>query len=294
LDRGKHSPRKNRKVDVVVFANRRWEALPLVQVLTNPDAVPAAIVPHQTSPPTVPGLRTRVRIGRQTVELWCLEDLIAPGRNKSSTYEKAKALAKWRVRTALTIAFGTGASPRAQTNGDTIVGSSVFVHQANVAQPTTEHTDETWTHEALDSVVTSSANHILSELDANSLSEAAKRFVRPPTGAADRPAVRAGVDLIALSVVNVSDRSNYAAADQQAIGRFTQTGGDVESIGSIETTHGLLRLLLGESFLYVTGVANQVGKYESEVLGQSYAQNLAASHNAAVTLAWILPTLFQR
>ena len=63
-------------------------------------------------------------------------------------------------------------------------------------------------------------------------------------------------------------------------------------VGSVETTHGVIRLCVpSEQFLFVSGIPNRMGYFNMETAPRGYAQNYAASHNAAVALAWMIPTL---
>lgn len=50
----------------------------------------------------------------------------------------------------------------------------------------------------------------------------------------------------------------------------------------------VIRFVLGYPFVFVSALANGVGKYGKEVSPRNYAQNFAAAHNAAVALAWVV------
>ena len=96
---------------------------------------------------------------------------------------------------------------------------------------------------------------------------------------------------MALSNVNVTDFNEYAWADPEGLRACAQAAPQ-QSVGSVETTHGVIRLMVpSEQFLFVSGMANRVGYFNMEVAPRSYAQSFAAAHNAAVSLAWIMPLL---
>jgi hypothetical protein len=63
-------------------------------------------------------------------------------------------------------------------------------------------------------------------------------------------------------------------------------------VGSVETTHGLIRLVVpSPQFLFVSGIANRLGYFNMEAAPRNYALDFVVAHNAGVTLAWMLPIL---
>jgi hypothetical protein len=111
-----------------------------------------------------------------------------------------------------------------------------------------------------------------------------------PNAAAAPARVKADGNLVSVGVVNVTNSADYAWADKQALGKLTEVTGSM-CAESIETTHGVIRLVLGAPFLYVSGLANAVGLFQEQVAPNAYAQNFVAAHNAAIALAWLLPEL---
>ena len=96
---------------------------------------------------------------------------------------------------------------------------------------------------------------------------------------------------VSLSNVNVTNYSDYAWADPEAL-RALGCAEPKQSVGSVETTHGVIRLVVpSQQFLFFSGIANRLGYFNSETALRSYAQNFVASHNAAVVLAWAMPAL---
>ena len=98
--------------------------------------------------------------------------------------------------------------------------------------------------------------------------------------------------LVSVGVVNVWNSADYAWTDKEALAIFEETTGSNRT-ESIETTHGVIRLSLGAHFLYVSGIANAVGKFSVEVKPNPYSQNFAAAHNAAIAVAWLIPELVE-
>ena len=84
----------------------------------------------------------------------------------------------------------------------------------------------------------------------------------------------------------------YAKADKETLQAFAKIAGSLLP-GSMETTHGMIRMVADVPFIYVSGFANAVGKYPEEVTPNEYAQNFVAAHNAAIGLVWLLPEVAQ-
>jgi hypothetical protein len=110
---------------------------------------------------------------------------------------------------------------------------------------------------------------------------------RMPSSALD---LRATALCSAVSEVNIVDRNDYGKYDEHAVELARQNGAD--PAGSVETTHGLVRLTSDAPFAFISGIANRLGRFNDEVTADNpYAQNFAAAHNAAVVAAWLIPEL---
>ena len=44
-------------------------------------------------------------------------------------------------------------------------------------------------------------------------------------------------------------------------------------------------------FMFISGIANELGFLNRDVFDVEYAENFTASHNTGVVLAWLLPAL---
>jgi hypothetical protein len=63
-------------------------------------------------------------------------------------------------------------------------------------------------------------------------------------------------------------------------------------IGSIDTTLALIRAKTEPApFLFISGIANELGFMNRDVVDIEYSENFVASHNAGIVLAWLLPLL---
>ena len=265
-------------------------------VLQNAEArSPEIKAADVAGPAQTTGARPRLALqcaGRR-VELWCIQDLMSPAESSSLTWEKARVLPLLVEAPSprLVIAFGTAATPSSDgRNGSVVVGSSVFMHDPQLPLP-----DETkrWLHPSLEHLVASTAEPLLADLPATIGSEVTSRMLRPPNGADVSLQLLAGPALVAVGVANVIKTDDYRRADPEALQQFaTKVPGG--RAGSLETTHGVIRIALDRPFLYISGIANTVGQYDRDVRPNRYAQNTAASHNAAVALAWLLPLVVRQ
>jgi hypothetical protein len=188
----------------------------------------------------------------------------------------------------LVIAFGTAACPQgSDRNGTVVIGTSVFVHDPYT---TPTNPQKHWTHARLNELVASDAQRLFDKLPRQFLEEAEKRLLAPPNRPAAPPRIHAASDLVSVGVVNVTDKADYGWTDAQALAKFKDIAGST-SAESLETTHGVIRLVLEAPFLYVSGLGNSVGRFAEQVGANPYSQNFVAAHNAAIALAWLLPDL---
>lgn len=288
---------------IVVIANKSWEADPLVNVLLSDRARPSALtdfaaVSHplirapgyvDPDPPARP--RITFKCGAASVEVWCLQDLMNPKVSGSSSAEKARVLP--RALTAgmpptLVIAFGTAGFPdTANLNGSVVVGSRCFVHDP----PTKERTR--FAPKLVDSVgPTVLEAGFFRNIDADVRFPAEGRFLSPPIKPSRPPIILAGHNWIALGAINVTNYDDYVWTDAETIAAFRSIDPKTTSgrIGSMETTHGLIRELSDPArFMFVSGITDTVPYFDMQVTPRVYSQNFVAAHNAGVAVAWLIP-----
>lgn len=295
------------KKRVMLIGNKWWEADPLCWVLFHDKARPSVFtdyktknypsqrVPHRS---TEPRPRDPVAIPRftftcmdATVEVWCLEELMNPAENPSSAAEKARVLpAAIAAGTPpdLVIAFGTaGSRPDLHINGCVVVGSRVYVHDAYAAD-----VDRTgmWMPPRPDMVIESDLPAgVVQGISPESKHSAEARFLPPPVTPANPLLVMAGNGFISIGHVNTINYDDYTWSPQCAVDSFNENASGLGEIGSVESTHGLIRLICEAPFLHVSGIVDTVGMFNVHVTPRVYAQNTAAAHNAAIALAWLLP-----
>jgi hypothetical protein len=226
-----------------------------------------------------------------TVEVWCLEELMNPAENPSSAAEKARVLPAAFASGAapdLVIAFGTaGSREELRINGCVVVGRRVFIHDPYASQTDRR---EMWTPPRVDTVIESGLPaSVFQDISPESQHSAEARFLSPPVAPAKPLLLLAGNGFISIGHVNCTNYDDYAWAPYCAVESFNNNASRLGEIGSIESTHGLIRLASDAPFLYVSGIAARVRSFNIQVTPRVYAQNTVAAHNAAVALAWLLP-----
>jgi hypothetical protein len=289
---------------ILLVANKWFEADPLMSVLSNPDArAPGKtelkkIVWPRIRPAKpeeiIPEPRCQIELtgSGAVIEVWCIEDLMGPSPpvSHSSTSEKQKALEIIfsRGRPDAVIAFGTGTYPgEVNNNGNVSVGGTVFLHQPS--GPPNHDSTWVWAHNMEKLVFSSLSMQFLSDMknDTALTAEIYRRWLVPRVNPAPAE-ILAEKDAVAISSVNIISNADYARVDGEAIA-IARTAGATE-IGSVETTHGVIRAQSDAPFLFVTGIPNRFGHFTDEALG-NYPQNFVAAHNAGVLVSYLLPRM---
>ncbi len=339
------------QIDIVIIANKAWEAEPLVHAFLEPHARPetVAVTRVRYTPPFVPrGADGKVKVvprleatcevlgavrqsqpkrrlvptrRRARVQVWCLEDLLPPTVNPSSSPAKwlllKEIFAAVRKRLGrnpdLVVAFGTAGIPSAQTfNGCVAIGTRCLVHDPFAALPAAQRvlplphstaTEPMWSDPRCDQVLPSTVGTPKFNLPATlanklpylaAIDAAEARLLAEPNHPARDALVFVNNAFGATSTVNVVDYGDYIWADaqSQAVYRAQQQQSE---IASSETTHGLIRLAAEDScggippFLFCSGLTDSSNLFDMEVTPRVYAQNFVAAHNAGMALVWLVP-----
>jgi hypothetical protein len=293
---------------VMLIANKWWEADPLCWVLFHEKARPSVFSdfkihnypvqrilnrptePKPQDPPALP--RFTFKCIDATVEVWCLEELMNPAENPSSTSEKARVLPAAIASGPapdLVVAFGTaGLKAEVSMNGCVVVGRRVFIHDPYEAET---NRMGMWASSTTNTVIDSDLPlSVFRNISSESRHSAEARLLPPPVAPASPLLVLTGNNFVSLGAVNVINYADYVWAPQSTIEAFNKHCSRSGEIGSIESTHGVIRVVSNAPFLYVSGISDS-GGFSIQVTPRVYAQNTVAAHNAAIALAWLLPDL---
>jgi hypothetical protein len=272
----------------LIVANKWWEADPLVAALSSAQTAPAGVrfVPASGTP----GLRGLVLGARDAIEVWCIQELLPARVSASSSEEKVKVLPGLlnAPDVASVVAFGTASttSEDDNRNGSVMIGTNAFVHD-----PKSKNTQSHWTPPNPDVVLASllPAKAFASLVGANDfIQQVQKRLLLVPNNPGSALAVFPDYDLVALSDVNITDYNDYKWADPAVVKAYSDSG-NTKPMGSLETTHGVIRSCAEAPFLFISGITDRLGHFNEDV---APGQNLVASHNAGVAAAFIIPQLF--
>jgi hypothetical protein len=93
----------------------------------------------------------------------------------------------------------------------------------------------------------------------------------------------------AVGVINITDYSQYAAADLEALDCFHNkiAPSEAEAV-SIETTHGIVRLSTEKPTLFVSPITDRLGSFADDVTD---TQNYIAAFNAGIAVGEMLVIL---
>jgi len=118
------------------------------------------------------------------------------------------------------------------------------------------------------------------------------RLIPAPVNPSLPPVLLPAANYVALSEVNVTNYDDYAWTDRLAVEQF-RAKNPAAPVGSIETTHGLIRIMSDAPFLFVSGLTDRLGYFNQELGPRTVAQNFIAAHNAGVATVWTLSLVLQ-
>jgi hypothetical protein len=97
-------------------------------------------------------------------------------------------------------------------------------------------------------------------------------------------------DYVALADINVTNYKDYAWADSKVVDAYRALN-SANPIGSLETTHAVIRACTAAPFMFVSGITDRVGYFDQEVAPAPYGQNFVAAHNAGLAISYIIPRI---
>ncbi len=290
---------------IVVIVNKKWEAAPVLCVFRAPYAAgslassrPSEWKTGMAYPAPQPwpdqagkydfAFRHTLQFGNTRVECWCLADF-----EDTSDSGKKSAYIPLIVASGapdLVIAVGTAAAMAPVRQGSVVAGCRAFMHDPQT-KPTP--TQPSWPSPLLDTMMesafASSLSGVIGALPTAWQLSVRSHLVRPPNGR-QSPDVLMDAFCIAVGDVN-ADPAKYKITDPLCVDACKKADPKAR-VGSIETTSALIRAKTDPApFMFISGIANSLGFYNRDIADNEYAQNFAASHNAGVLLAWLLPAL---
>jgi hypothetical protein len=295
---------------ILVVANKTWECDPLMGALLHEKVRPKSFErfkfyghpfiktdSREPNPemPVQPRVTFQIK-GAAEVQVWCIQDLMNPAESSSLTLEKARILPRIFQNVpdaAAVVAFGTAAIVDGERcNGSVVIGTRAFIVDAFDDVLSDERPDrKLWTSPHMEELLTSPTSEgWLKAVDTSLRAVAESRFLTAPIHPASPPLMLVGNGFTSLGIVNVVKYEDYVWADRKALETFTAICPKAR-IGSIETTHGLIRLQSEKPFFFVSGITDTDGLFDFEVTPREYGQNFVAAHNAGVATVALLEAL---
>jgi hypothetical protein len=292
---------------ILLIANKNWEVEPILNAILNatirdpklplPDKLnyPWTFAPGSAQPRAVWS-----SLIKGSIELWCVQDIMDPKWNSSSSQGKHEDLPKIlqysQDQVALVLALGTASSPTEDNiNGCVVMGSNVFIHNYH---PNGTNPESVWDDPAhFEKLVTSTVPDEAFSLAGATLQAAQKSLLRPFLHSSEKIKVLVNKNYVALGSVNITNYAEYSLADPAAMEAFKKAG-IFAPAGSVETTHGVIRLMCDAPFMFMSGITDRFQHFNDDVDGtdsdgnvKTTAQNYSAAFNIGVALSNVLMTI---
>jgi hypothetical protein len=295
---------------ITLIANKNWEVEPIINALLNAQIRDTSIThPDILHYPwtfkqgeTKPRVKWNDLMGA-TVELWCIQDIMAPGANPSSSQAKHEALPKILEHSTrapdLVVALGTASSGTTENiNGCVVLGTNVFIHNYH---PHGSNPVSVWDDPIhFEKLLTSSIPPVF--FDAflvSNFQNAHKSLLRPFLNSSEKIQTVINHNFVALGSVNVTNYAEYNLCDPATMVAYVNAGNSLP-VGSVETTHGVIRLMCEAPFFFMSGIVDRFTHFNVDVNGVDFqgnvkttAQDFTGAFNIGVVLGNLLPAMIK-
>ncbi len=292
---------------IAIVVNKNWETEPVLDAMTNAEIRPAQLPfpevlnspKDKTNKMRVPRAVFKLRGGKPgekvqdtlLVHVWCIQDLMAPDQSSSSSKEKFDKLPPILKadNPDLVIAVGTAGYPKEDEsfNGSVVIGANFFMHDGHPGNPKSDLTNPN-----IGKVLYSNVNDGFFDpptspftREFKSLTEA--KFLKTPRNPAANAVCMAAKVNVAISVVNVTDYTEYSWVDHEAIASYKKLESRLP-LSSSETTHGVIKISTDKPIIFVSGITDRLGAFDTDV---TPSQNYVASFNAGIVLGQLVCSL---
>jgi hypothetical protein len=296
---------------ILLIANKIFEVEPILNALLNATMNPAVL----QSPPAI-NLPYLCDAGKycpraiwtnfpgQQFELWCIQDIMPASSNYSSSSIKAAAmpniLAYATGDIGMVVALGTAASGSIQenNNGSVVMGSNVFIHNYHPPGGPNPNPESNWSDPAhTDCLLTSTVTQaFFDSVDTVAKKAIASNLLKPFLYPAETIQLMADLNYLALSTVNVTDYHDFPLSDPAGRAATTQFAPGIPVI-SVESTHGLIRLLTNSPFIFLSGIVNRFTMIGIDVNGtdnQGNGKTMGIDYSGAFNIGVALITLMTK
>lgn len=297
----------NKKV-VQVIVNKSWEFEPFFDALTNSKLRPKSL-PYPSYVSTQDEIWEKPRAVYENLEnieviVRCIENMMKPGESAeyySNSEEKAKYLPKHIQEDCpdFVISVSTAEStpdilPKGtdSINGSVIMGGNFFMYDAakyNPVQPSPSGLG----------VVDFQANNVKASFYkavTPNLASCTKKFIPQKFERCDEMCCKADTDYTSIGVVNIVQYEGYQQGDPAAYHTFLKQRSSSDYIPvSIETTHGIVKMVVGQTFpqrsvptLFVSPITDRYEHFADDV---DDVQNYIAAFNSGIAVGELLAAI---
>lgn len=221
-----------------------------------------------------------------TVKIWCIQDFMDPKASSSSSEEKERVLKPLLTAEApeLVIAMGTaGYISDNSYAGCVVFGGRFFVHDGDPNNSKSHMVNSNF-EKSLPINVNANVFNVISP---GFKSKVEAKLLSPPYNPCIHRTCLASQYYTAVGSVNVTDYGKYAWVDAAAVAAFRQVEPNFP-VGSLETTHGVIRLCSEKPTIFISAITDREGNFDMEV---NAGQNYVCAFNAGIVLGQFLADL---
>jgi hypothetical protein len=284
---------------VAIIFNKSWELEPALVGMCAAEFCP----PSLPFPATLHGLLSRQTTTNEPraifsfhekgdpslqvlleVKAWCIQDMMTKSVSSSNSQEKFRVLPPVLASYApdLVIAGGTAGFVSDTTiAGCVVVGGRFFLHDGLPGNYSTH-----LTLPGMETLLPLNVNPAVINTIINPpfKQTVEPKLARPPINPAARLTLLSSQYYTAISSINITDYGMYAWVDSQAVAAFRKVETSLP-VGSIETTHALIRSSTDAPCMFISGIPNLEGHIDMEATN---GQNYLAAFNIGVVLGYLI------
>ncbi len=223
------------------------------------------------------------------IEMFCLQDYIKKDYFETNSKQKFKVLNKiFKNDFDLTISIGTGTSNYSDIcNGSVLIGGHTCIYNPykNKSKNNLILNDD-----CINIIKSSTIERL--KIDDEKCELILNNILQCPNVGGKRKCFKVSKSIVGLSVINIINFDDYSWADFDAINVFNEYNKNLEEL-SLDTTHGLVRLVTNKEFLFINGITNRLGKYKMDFEPSFYTQGYVAAYNCGTVFNHLLQYLVE-
>lgn len=211
----------------------------------------------------------------------------------STDHSMSSSLSSETEKLLIEIMFSSGSSAEIAQNvwQCVVIGAQVFLHNAHPPGSPEANPKSDWSDPQQETLMPPSIDKAFFEqLSSFDSASGLLHFLPLRRNESSSPIITIGYSDVALGTLNVTDYNEYKFKDPETVTAYSALGRS-DSTVSLETTHGLIRLISHPTpFLFVSGITDSLLHFDEQVGTPALAdaQNFAAVYNAGITVRYML------